>query len=525
MSDGFMVPELKLTLADESATARLAAAVARVCVAGELIRLVGDLGAGKSTFARYFLQALGHAGEVPSPTYTLVQTYEGTRFPVAHVDCYRMKNPEELDGLGLEEYRAFGILLVEWPDKGSALVAEGQADFLDYHINSVENPGTLTVEMRLATDKVGREVVLRGSPSWQRRWAFLARLGVREIDENVVARRVDEAGRRRFLDGLGLKGYQLQPFGGDWSGRSYARVVLADGTTRILMDAPPPQEGVREYAAMVEYYRGIGLRAAETFGVDEAQGYLLSEDFGDVQLFNLMERNDAKVDAWFLAVAEGLVKQCRSEVPGWARRYSARDFWVEAARFVNWYLPFARGRATTVGEYAEFQALWLALFERANGGPKGLMMWDCQSPNLMILEDEPKLAHVGWIDIQDGRVAPVAQDLGHLLRNIRTGRNDAREALVLEFVAKELQVDVVELKVQMEILCLHNACRLLGGLVRIWARDGKAAAPLAYLGRTWEMTKQSYHVPELKALVDFMAPWEAAGMERLMREAGHGQKS
>ncbi|NBX85783.1 MAG: hypothetical protein EBQ80_00835, partial [Proteobacteria bacterium] len=351
-------------------------------------------------------------------------------------------------------------------------------------------------------------------------WGFLARLGVAEIEVDAVARRVDEGGRRRFLDGLGLKGYKLQPFGGDWSGRSYAQVILSDGNTRILMDAPPPQEGVREYVAVAEYYREIGLKAAESFGFDEKNGYLLSEDFGDVQLFHLMEKGEADIDAWFLAVAEGLVTQCRAVPPAWGRRYSPKDWWVEAARFVNWYLPFARGRATTLAEYGEFQALWLALFERVMRGPTGLMMWDCQSPNLMILGAKPQLEHIGWIDIQDARVAPVAQDLGHLLRNIRTPQNDVREELVLDFISKELAVDKVELKTQMEILCLHNACRLLGGLMRIWVRDGKAAAPLAYMGRTWEMARQSYHVPELKALVEFMAPWEEAGMARLRREAG-----
>ncbi|MBI1308422.1 MAG: tRNA (adenosine(37)-N6)-threonylcarbamoyltransferase complex ATPase subunit type 1 TsaE [Proteobacteria bacterium] len=516
-ADKYMIPEFQLTVHGEYETGRLAAAIARLSVAGDLIRLEGELGAGKSAFSRHYLTALGHKGEVPSPTYTLVQAYADTRFPVAHVDCYRMKEPAEMDGLGLEEYRKYGIILCEWPEKGSRLVREGQPDFLDYHINTVENPGTLTLKFEtLPQTEHGRVVTLRGSTSWQRRFGFLARLGIQL--PVIASRPVDDEGRRAFLERSGVKNYTIESLGGDWSARSYWRVKLENGEPRMLMDAPPPQEGVTEYAQVAHYYREIGLRAAKTYAGDDTEGYLLSEDFGDKQLWHLVKDGEAHTE-WYKAVADGVMTLCHQKPPVWARPYHAKSWWVEVARFVNWYLPFARGRATTLEEYAQWQAMWAPLHERVMKMPTGLMMWDCQSPNLMVLGDKPKLENIGWIDIQDARVAPLCQDLGHLLRNIRSPQDDAREKEVLDYVAQRMQLDRAELQTCIEICNLHNACRLIGGLTRILVRDGKIEGPKNFLERTWEVARQSYGCPELQGIVEVMRDAEAPGMARLWKEA------
>lgn len=123
-------PVLDLPLPDLAATEALGRALASLVRMGDVIALYGDLGAGKTALARALIRALpGPQGageeEVPSPTFTLVQTYDRAPAPVWHVDLYRIEGPAELRELGLSEAFAEGITLLEWPDRlGDALPAD-----------------------------------------------------------------------------------------------------------------------------------------------------------------------------------------------------------------------------------------------------------------------------------------------------------------------------------------------------------------------------------------------------------------
>jgi tRNA threonylcarbamoyl adenosine modification protein YjeE len=113
-----------LPLPDLAATEKLARELAPLLRAGDMIALQGPLGAGKTTFARALLHALGIAGEVPSPTFTLLQTYDTPRFPIAHFDLYRLKSPDELDELGWDDLLAENAALVEWPERAGNRLPE-----------------------------------------------------------------------------------------------------------------------------------------------------------------------------------------------------------------------------------------------------------------------------------------------------------------------------------------------------------------------------------------------------------------
>ncbi|GAA4009625.1 tRNA (adenosine(37)-N6)-threonylcarbamoyltransferase complex ATPase subunit type 1 TsaE [Sphingomonas humi] len=97
--------------------ARAGAALAPLLKAGDVVTLTGALGAGKTTLVRGILAALGHRGEVPSPTFAIVQPYDTTSLPVAHADLYRLEDPSELEEIGLEDQLLDGAILVEWPDR------------------------------------------------------------------------------------------------------------------------------------------------------------------------------------------------------------------------------------------------------------------------------------------------------------------------------------------------------------------------------------------------------------------------
>lgn len=113
-------------LPDLEAMTAWGAKIASHLRAGDVIALEGGLGAGKTTLARAILCALGHEGEVPSPTFTILETYEAPplRVPVAHADFYRLEHPSEAVELGLDDYREGAVLIAEWPDHAGGFAHE-----------------------------------------------------------------------------------------------------------------------------------------------------------------------------------------------------------------------------------------------------------------------------------------------------------------------------------------------------------------------------------------------------------------
>ncbi len=140
------------TLSDESATETLAASIAAVSRPGDVIALWGDLGTGKTVFARAFIRAAtGHGDEeVPSPTFTLVQTYDAGEIPIYHFDMYRLETPDEAYALGIEEAFVDGISLIEWPDRLGGLLPRERLD----------------VRLEHGAQPEAREAVLEGSADW-----------------------------------------------------------------------------------------------------------------------------------------------------------------------------------------------------------------------------------------------------------------------------------------------------------------------------------------------------------------------
>ena len=142
----------QMELADEAATMALGASLAGVLGAGDVIRLEGDLGAGKSTLARGLIAALTGVGGAPSPTFTFVETYEGPEFALWHYDLYRLEKPEDVWELGLEEALGEAVLLIEWPDRADVFLPED----------------ALTIRLDQA-GAGGRMARLEGDESWKTR--------------------------------------------------------------------------------------------------------------------------------------------------------------------------------------------------------------------------------------------------------------------------------------------------------------------------------------------------------------------
>ena len=141
-----------MILADEEATAALGATLAGRLQAGDVITLSGPLGVGKTAFVRGLLAALGHEGDVPSPSFAIVQPYDNLDPFVWHVDLFRLDDPSELEELGLES-ASDGVLLIEWPEKA------GQGAW----------PEALRLTLDFA-DAGARRLTASVPPSWQSRW-------------------------------------------------------------------------------------------------------------------------------------------------------------------------------------------------------------------------------------------------------------------------------------------------------------------------------------------------------------------
>ena len=142
-----------MQLGSEAETLALGRSIATVVRRGDVIALSGDLGAGKTTLSRGVLRGLGFEGDVPSPTFTIVQPYEQLAVPVWHVDLYRIEDSSELEQLALDDAREEVAMIVEWPERmGSALWAD-------------------SLQLRLQIEGVGaRSLTAQVPPAWESRW-------------------------------------------------------------------------------------------------------------------------------------------------------------------------------------------------------------------------------------------------------------------------------------------------------------------------------------------------------------------
>lgn len=142
---------MTLDLPDLAAMQRLGRALANSLQSGDVVALSGGLGAGKTTLARAIIASLGHEGEVPSPSFAILEVYDppAVRLPLVHADFYRLAHPEEVEELGLDDYREGAVLLAEWPEHAGGFANEA---------------GCLSIMLEVAGS--GRIAIVEGGADW-----------------------------------------------------------------------------------------------------------------------------------------------------------------------------------------------------------------------------------------------------------------------------------------------------------------------------------------------------------------------
>jgi tRNA threonylcarbamoyladenosine biosynthesis protein TsaE len=143
-------------LPDLAAMEAFGARIAAKLEPGDVVALSGGLGAGKTTLARAIIAALGHEGEVPSPTFTIIETYDHLRLPLVHADFYRLEDPSEAMEIGLDDYREGAALIAEWPDHAGGFEHEA---------------GCLSIALEGEGETVGdgRRAIVKPGKAWQSR--------------------------------------------------------------------------------------------------------------------------------------------------------------------------------------------------------------------------------------------------------------------------------------------------------------------------------------------------------------------
>lgn len=490
-----MMADITLLLKDEAETRRLGEDLALAVKPGDCLALSGDLGAGKSTLARALLRALADDDdlEVPSPTFTLVQSYQ-LRIAAAHFDLYRLADASELDELGFDEALNDGIALVEWPERAEGALPKS------------------TIWVAFAHEGDGRRVTISGPE------ASLARISRSLSIRSFLQERGFDEARRRHLSG-------------DASARAYETIIIGKQAPMILMDSarhkPGPiledgkyyqqlahiAEDCIPFVAVDQDLRAKGFSAPEIYESDLDAGILLIEDLGrdgvldedgqpiaeryieSARMLAALHAQHAKPK---IAIGNGIVHT----VPAFDRRAMK----IETRLLLDWYLPWKRGEPASSAEREDYAAIWDGLIDLLATSETNLLLRDFHSPNIIWRPQETDLKRIGLIDFQDAMIGPTAYDVASLTQDARVTIAPDLTAQMLDAYLEERQAggafDRETFLRDWHIMSAQRNCKLVGIWVRLMQRDGKPGY-MKHMPRTFAYLETALGHPALKPLKDW----------------------
>jgi tRNA threonylcarbamoyl adenosine modification protein YjeE len=483
----------RIDVADESETAAVAHEVVALLRRGDMVTLSGDLGAGKTTFARAVIRNLfSDPGlEAPSPTFTLMQLYEKGGLRLVHADFYRINDASELPGLGWEEAIEDAVTLVEWAERAQDRLPK---DRLDVHLGFGD-----------PDHRDARCITVTGFG------AFAARLAPFRALRQLLRTEGWSDARRVFLQG-------------DASSRAYEALEKANGERAILMISPPRPDGppvrygksysaiarlaenVRPFVAIADGLRAFGFSAPRILGHDLDAGLLIVEDLG----------SDGVVDATgpipdrYLEAAAVLASLHAQALPEMLPVDGAGDYripaydldalLIEVELMLDWYLAHLRVIISS-GARATFVNLWRDALAEIIAARATWTLRDYHSPNLLWLPEREGLARIGIIDFQDCVLGHPAYDLASLGQDARVDVPDDLELRLLAHYARlrragDPTFDMPAFARAYAVLAAQRATKILGIFARLNQRDGKPQY-LRHLPRIEGYLRKSLQHPAL----------------------------
>ncbi len=482
---------------------------------GDLIALEGEVGAGKTTFARAFIRAFlgGRDEEIPSPTYTLVQTYNTPRMNIAHFDLYRLGDPSELTELGLDHALDDSIALVEWPSHGGDWLPHDR--LILNIIDPMDEPSQPTRDSNADNDT--RDILLTGFGHWENR---LKRL-------RAMYELIKSSGWYQKLSAISY-------LAGDASARRYARLFTQDKHYALVMDWPHVRENkilrdgktynqlahiadnVAPFVAVSNALRSQDFSAPEIFAADLDNGFLILEDLGARVFFDEVQQG-MSMDVLWQAATDTLVAlrgfpvpdvvevsgQLKHNIPAFDRSAMLS----ELALLADWYWPQVHGSLMPEDKRQQFFSIWDVVIDGLENDPDHWCLRDYHSPNLVWLPERRGVRGVGIIDFQDACRGPAAYDLVSLLQDARVSVPESLETQLIESYCEQVRqadsaFDRTVFVHSYAIMGAQRNTKILGIFARLAERDGKPHY-LAHIPRIWGYLNRNLQHPKLRDLANW----------------------
>ncbi|MDF1727438.1 MAG: phosphotransferase [Sulfitobacter sp.] len=303
-----------------------------------------------------------------------------------------------------------------------------------------------------------------------------------------------------FLQRTAWAGASRQLVAGDASNRRYDRLTRPDGSTAILMDAPPEKgEDVRPFVKLAHHLRKAGLSAPEVMEKDTNAGFLIIEDLGDDLFATLMARDPNLELPLYEAATDALIHLHSAPLPDlppcdadWMERMNLLIF--------DWYSP-----ETSAENRAAFHATFRPLAESVAAGPQVVILRDYHAQNLLWLPDRKGVARVGQLDFQDALLGHPAYDLVSILQDARRDVPEPIERAMIDQYLNATGSDRATFLRAYAILGAQRNLCILGIFARLCLRDGKGHY-LPLIPRVWEYVQRDLSHPALQDLAALLRP-------------------